>query len=386
MALVVDLYMEGPRTPQAVRDVERLANSDLAIGLKIETDSQLPAVRDKPFFSLLDQRLSRYVAWFVKKPFWIDTIGHSGFVDTRIQVDKDVVFRFLTDQERAYASNTSIFLSWMVGSSLVLLAVAIIFLRNQIRPILELADAAKSFGMGREVPRGFKPRGATEVKQAAHAFLAMKERIERHVDQRTAMLAGVSHDLRTILTRFRLELAMLKDTKATEALRQDVDEMQRMLEGYMAFVRGDAGETTVETDIGALITEIDQELLRTGRHVDVQVPVGTAAAVKPVAFKRCLANLIGNAVRQSGKVRVTAENADNRLTIVIDDDGPGIPRGKREDVFRPFVRLEGGRNQDSPGIGLGLTVARDIARIHGGDISLEDSPLGGLRARVSVPV
>ena len=386
MALVVDLYLEGPRTPAAVRDIERLANDDLVIGLKIETGARLPAVGDKPFFSLLDQRLSRYVAMFVKRPFWIDTIGHSGFVDTRIQVDKDVVFRFLTDQERAYASNTSIFLSWMVGSSLVLLVVAIIFLRNQIRPILELADAAKSFGMGREVPQGFKPRGATEVKQAAHAFLAMKERIERHVDQRTTMLAGVSHDLRTVLTRFRLELAMLKDTRATEALRQDVDEMQRMLEGYMAFVRGDAGETTMETDIGALITEIDQELSRTGRHVDVEVADGTTAAVKPVAFKRCLANLIGNAVRQSGKVRVTAENADNRLSVVIDDDGPGIPRGKREDVFGPFVRLEGGRNQDSPGIGLGLTVARDIARSHGGDISLEDSPLGGLRARVSVPV
>ncbi len=386
MALVIDLYLEGPRTDKAVRNVEHLANNVLFLGLKIETDSQLPTIRDKPIFSLLDQRLSRYVAMFVKKPFWLDTIGHTGFVDTRILVDKGVVFRFLTDQERAYASNTSIFLLWMVGSSLVLVVVAIIFLRKQITPIQELAEAAKSFGMGREVPPGFKPRGAAEVKQAAHAFLAMKERIERHVDQRTAMLAGVSHDLRTVLTRFRLELAILKDTEATEALREDVDEMQRMLEGYMAFVRGDGEEAAVVTDISALIAAIDSELSRTGRHLDVDVPDDTVAAVKPIAFKRCLANLIGNAARQSKKVVVTATSTDARLTVIIDDAGPGIPRGKREDVFRPFVRLEGGRNQDSPGIGLGLTVARDIARSHGGDISLEDSPLGGLRARVTVPV
>ena len=386
MALVVDLYMEGPRTPEAVRRIEKLANDNLFLGLKIETGAQLPTIRDKPFFSLLDQKLSKFVAHYVEKPFWLDTLGHSGFVDTRILVDKGVVFRFLTDQERAYASNTYIFLLWMLGSSLVLLVVAIIFLRNQIRPIQELADAAKRFGMGHEVPAGFEPRGAAEVKQAARAFVAMKERIERHVEQRTAMLAGVSHDLRTILTRFRLELAILKDSKTAEALRQDVDEMQRMLEGYIAFVRGDGGETAQSTDISALIGALRGELARTEQHLELDLPAGLVAAVKPIAFKRCLANLIGNAVRRSETVRVTAALTANRLTIIIDDDGPGIPASQREDVFRPFVRLEGGRNQDSAGTGLGLTIARDIARSHGGDIVLEESPLGGLRARVTVPV
>jgi len=386
MALVVDLYMEGPRTPAAVSRIERLANDNLFLGLKIETGAQLPTIRDKPLFSLLDQKLSRYVAHYVKKPFWLDTLGHSGFVDTRILVDKGVVFRFLTDQERAYASNTHIFLLWMLGSSLALLAVAIIFLRKQIRPIQELAEAAKSFGMGHEVPAGFEPRGAAEVKQAARAFVAMKERIERHVEQRTAMLAGVSHDLRTILTRFRLELAILKDSKTAEALRQDVDEMQRMLEGYIAFVRGDGGETVQPTDISALIGALRGELARTEHHLDLDLPAGLVAAVKPTAFKRCIANLIGNAVRQSETVRVTAALTANRLTIVIDDDGPGIPASQREDVFRPFVRLEGGRNQDSAGTGLGLTIARDIARSHGGDIVLEQSPRGGLRARLTVPI
>ncbi len=386
MQLLVDLYQDSPHTPQSIARIEQLANDDLGIGLKIETGTELPTIRDKPFYSILDQKLSRYVGRYVKKPFWLDTLGHSGFVDTRILVEKGVVFRFLTDQARAYASNTYIFLLWMIGSSLVLLAVAIVFLRKQIRPIQELADAAKSFGMGRDVPAGFEPRGAAEVKQAARAFLAMKERIERHVEQRTAMLAGVSHDLRTILTRFRLGLAVLKDQQATAALREDVDEMQRMLEGYMAFVRGDGGEATVVTDISDLASAIGGEIARTGPRLDLDIPKGLMAAVKPIAFKRCLGNLIGNAVRQSDTVRVAATSSDGRLTILIDDAGPGIPRRQREDVFRPFVRLEGGRNQDTAGIGLGLTVARDIARSHGGEIVLEESPLGGLRARVTVPV
>jgi two-component system osmolarity sensor histidine kinase EnvZ len=224
------------------------------------------------------------------------------------------------------------------------------------------------------------------VKQAARAFLAMKERIERHVEQRTAMLAGVSHDLRTILTRFRLELSFLEDSKTAEALRHDVDEMQRMLEGYIAFVRGDGGETAEATDISGLLEGLAGELARTDHHLEIDVPGGLKAAVKPNAFKRCLANLVANAVRQSEKVRVSARNENRRLTVIVDDDGPGIPKDQREAVFRPFVRLEGGRNQDSAGTGLGLTIARDIARSHGGDILLDDSPLGGLRARVVVPV
>ena len=202
----------------------------------------MPPPGPKPFFSLLDQALSRELRR-IGRPFWIDTVGRSNLVEIRIQLD-NAVMRVFARRSAAYASNSEIFLLWMVGTSLVLLAVAIGFLRNQIRPILRLADAAESFGKGRDAP-DFKPRGAREVRQAAQAFIEMKQRIERAIEQRTAMLAGVSHDLRTILTRFKLELALLGDSPEIEAMKKDVDEMGRMLEAYLAFARGDTGEQAV---------------------------------------------------------------------------------------------------------------------------------------------
>src|SRR5215208_6290055 len=284
-----------------------------------------------------------------------------------------------------WSSPSSIFPTWLVGSSLVLLALAILFLRKQIRPIQDLAKAARSFGMGRSVSN-FRPSGAREVKEAASAFIAMKERIEKHVEQRTAMLAGVSHDIRTILTRFKLELAMLDKHPKLRALQQDVDEMQRMLEGYIAFVRGDDGEKSTTTDLAALLREVAHDAGRSGLPVALQMPPALMVSVKPQAFKRCIANLVTNAVRYSGKVRLAASQADHQLTVTVDDDGPGIPPERREDVFKPFYRLDDARNLDESGTGLGLSIARDIARAHGGDVMLHESPAGGLRAEIRIPV
>jgi two-component system, OmpR family, osmolarity sensor histidine kinase EnvZ len=273
----------------------------------------------------------------------------------------------------------------MVGTSSILLIVAVLFLRNQIKPILRLADAAESFGKGREAPN-FRPRGAREVRRAAHAFLEMKSRIERTIEQRTAMLAGVSHDLRTILTRFKLELALIGDSPEVDAMRKDIDEMSGMLEDYLAFARGDSGENAQPTDMTVALEELRSDAERNGHSASVTFRGLPVVIVKPASFKRCVANLVSNAARHGETISIAGHRDHRYLTVTVDDDGPGIPLAMREEVFKPFLRLDGARNQDEGGTGLGLAIARDIARSHGGDIMLGDSPLGGLRASVRIPV
>jgi two-component system osmolarity sensor histidine kinase EnvZ len=214
----------------------------------------------------------------------------------------------------------------------------------------------------------------------------MKRRIERAMEQRTAMLAGVSHDLRTILTRFKLELALIGDTPEVEALRRDVDEMARMLEDYLAFARGDSGEQAAPTDMSAFLEELKLDAERNGHRTEMDFHGYPIVTVKPAAFKRCLANLVSNAARFAGSIAITGHRDHRWMTVTVDDDGPGIPAAMREEVFKPFMRLDDARNQDQGGTGLGLAIARDIARSHGGEILLGDSPLGGLRATVRVPV
>ena len=296
-------------------------------------------------------------------------------MEIRISLD-DSVMRVFARRNAAYASNSEIFLFWMVGTSLVLLAVAVLFLRNQIRPILRLAHAAEPFRKGREGPE----------LPPAHSFIEMKTRIERTLEQRTAMLAGVSHDLRTILTRFKLELALIGDTPEVEAMKKDVDEMNGMLEGYLAFARGDGGEQDAPTHIASLLKELQQEAERQNHQVTAAFTGQPVVIVKPAAFKRCLANLVSNAARYADSIAITGHRDHRWLTVTIDDDGPGIPQNMREEVFKPFLRLDAARNVDEGGSGLGLAIARDIARSHGGDIFLGDSPMGGLRATVRVPV
>jgi two-component system osmolarity sensor histidine kinase EnvZ len=292
--------------------------------------------------------------------------------------------RVITRRSQTYASNAHIFLVWMVGSSLILLTVAILFLRNQIKPILSLADAAEDFGKGREVE--FRPRGAREVRRAGAAFLDMKRRIARQIEQRTTMLNGVSHDLRTVLTRFRLSLEMLEGSPEREDLIRDVNEMSRMLEAYLAFARGDAGEMAQPTDIRALLEEFRADAERQGHPTSFTMEGDPNVTLRRDAVRRLLGNLVSNAARYGDDIQITAVHDSRYLTVHVDDDGPGIATENREDVFRPFLRLDEARNQDHGGSGLGLAISRDIARSHGGEIMLSDSPLGGLRATVRLPV
>ncbi len=383
IAALIDVYREYPQDKDRAK-IKKIAQDRLGLVVDFLPLGDLPPPGPKPFFSLLDQALSEEIRKQIGLPFWIDTVGKSALVEIRIQL-KSTVMRVFARRSAAYASNSEIFLIWMVGTSLILITVAVIFLRNQIKPILRLADAAESFGKGREAPN-FRPRGAREVRQAAAAFIEMKTRIERAIEQRTAMLAGVSHDLRTVLTRFKLELALIGDTPEVEAMKRDVDEMARMLEAYLAFARGDLGELSAETDMAEFLDELKADVERDGHQVNVVFHGPPIVTVRPAAFKRCLANLVSNAARFAHTISITGHRDHRWLTFTIDDDGPGIPVSMREDVFKPFLRLDDARNQDQGGTGLGLAIARDIARSHGGDIMLGDSPLGGLRATVRVPV
>ncbi|MBD8906490.1 two-component sensor histidine kinase [Methylorubrum zatmanii] len=381
VAALMDIYESYPQDKNG-ETLARIAGERLNLDVDILKGAKLPSPGPRPFFSILDEVLSDEIRRQIRRPFWIDTVGRSNLIEIRVAIPEGVL-RVTARRNQAYASNSHIFLLWMTGSSLVLLGVAILFLRNQIKPILRLSAVAEGFGKGRDIE--FKPRGAREVRQAGHAFIEMKRRIERAMEQRTTMLNGVSHDLRTIITRFKLSLALVEQTPEVEDLQRDVDEMSRMLEGYLAFARGDSAETATETDMRTLLEDLRSDVERLGAHVEaVEIEGDPFVTVRSDAMRRCLFNLAANAARYADTVAISGRREHRSFLVTIDDDGPGIPPESRDEVFKPFVRLDDAR-QDAGGSGLGLAIARDIARAHGGDVALHDSPLGGLRATVRIP-
>lgn len=388
IAALIDIYEEYPRRNDYAKLIE-MARDRLNLSMQILPPGNLPAPRPKPFFALLDRALSNEIRRQVRRPFWIDTVGQSNHVEIRVK-HQNAILRFVATRSQTYASNSHIFLLWMIGSSVILLTVAILFLRNQIRPILRLAEAADAFGKGRKVPEDFRPRGAREVRQAAVAFLEMRDRITTHVEQRTTMLAGVSHDLRTILTRFKLELALLGDTVEADSLQADVREMQDMLEDYLAFAKGDGGEESEPTNLSELLHEILDESQIYATPIDLKIRKRRRGEIvlplKRQAIKRAITNLVSNALRFGDKVVIRAAVEGQWVRIEVDDNGPGIPEDERINVFKPFYRLDHARNQDEGNTGLGLAIARDIAKSHGGDITLGESSMGGLRAIISLPL
>ncbi|TDW26877.1 two-component system osmolarity sensor histidine kinase EnvZ [Rhizobium azibense] len=364
-------------------EATRIAREQLNLQISIEPDGDLPPPREKPFFSILDGILSDEISDQIKRPFWIDTVGDSSLVEIRIKLD-DKILRVLTKRNQTYASNTHIFIVWMVGASLVLIGVSILFLRGQIRPILTLAQAAESFGKGHKHD-DFYPRGADEVRRAGLAFILMRERIERQIEQRTAMLTGVSHDLRTVLTRFKLQLALAGNSPELQGLNEDVNDMQSMLEAYMAFARSEIEEDVGELKLTELLGKIATDFALHEKQLTYSIEGEDKISVRPNAFTRLVTNLASNARRYANTLNIEAKHGAKWLTLNFDDDGPGIPEKNREDVFKPFFRLDEARNLDDSGTGLGLAIARDIARSHGGNVTLGDSPLGGLRATIRIP-
>jgi len=340
----------------------------------------LPPGEEEPSYGALSDALRENLTL----PFQLSESDDDNNVEIRIQL-ADSVLTVSSPKKRLSSFTIYLFLIWMIGTSLLLFGIATIFMNNQVRAVRRLAVAADSFGKGRDAP-WFKPEGATEVRQAAQAFLLMRDRIKRQIDQRTEMLAGVSHDLRTPLTRMKLQLAMMGKDAAAADLKEDVEEMERMVEGYLAFARGEGREAMRPANISALVETVVGRFTRNGAPIDLHIERGLSLPLRPQAVERCVANLVSNAVRYGKHVAVRVGQRADAVEILVDDDGPGIPEAKRADVFRAFFRIDNSRNPETGGVGLGLTIARDVARSHGGDIQLADSPLGGLRVRLMLPL
>jgi two-component system osmolarity sensor histidine kinase EnvZ len=382
IAWAVDSYKQDPSPVSLARIADR-AERSLDLSIVLQQGRPLPKRERFNPFAAIDGALDHALADRLDDPFWFDTTRYPAYVDIRVKV-KGGVLRILAPIDRAYATQGHIFVMWMAGATLLLTGMSILFIRNQVRAIERLAEAAEAFGRGADAD--FKPHGAREVRQAAQAFLDMKERLQRHIEQRTALLASVSHDLRTPLTRLKLELALSEPSARGEEMKRDLAEMEHMIDEYLAFARGQGGESLETVRVRGLIEEVSEGAKRAGAHVSVTVDPALTTEVRPNAFKRAISNLVMNAAVHGERVEVAARaGLMGGVEIMVDDNGPGIPPDRYEEAFRPFSRLDEARNQNEKGVGLGLAIARDVARGHGGDVTLDKSPLGGLRAVVRLP-
>jgi two-component system, OmpR family, osmolarity sensor histidine kinase EnvZ len=384
VAWAVDSYKQDP-SPASLTRIHDIAQRtlDLSIVLQQGSNAKLPERTHFNLNSTIDASLDRALSDRLDDPYWFNTTSYWQYVDIKVKV-KDGVLHILAYKDRAYATQGAITLLWMVVATLILTSTALLFIRNQVRAIERLADAADAFGRGAE--SDFKPHGAKEVRQAGHAFLDMKERLRRHLEQRTALLASVSHDLRTPLTRLKLELALADPGPRTQEMKRDLHEMEHMIDEYLDFARGQGGESVETVGVRGLIEEVSEGATRAGARVQVRIDPDLSMHVRPNAFKRAISNLVMNAAVHGEQVEVAARTVwDGGIEIMVDDNGPGIPPDRYEEAFKPFSRLDEARNQNEKGVGLGLAIARDVARGHGGDVTLDKSPLGGLRAVVRVP-
>ncbi|MDB5494554.1 MAG: sensor histidine kinase [Phenylobacterium sp.] len=389
IAWAVESYKQDP-TPESFAKISRRAEQSMGLSIALQSGRKLPATHrdiplfNEPFHAPIERSLSRALDDRLDDPFWFDTTRYPAYVDVRVAVPGGVM-RVLAPRDRAFATQGHIFVLWMTVATVLLTAVALLFIRNQVRAIERLANAAEVFGRGGDVA-AFKPHGAKEVRRAASAFLAMRSRIQRHIEQRTNLLASVSHDLRTPLTRLKLELALSEPSKRTAEMKDDVAEMEHMIDEYLAFARGEGGEAVEIVRLRELIDEVSQGAVRAGAEVSVEGDPELMAEVRPNALKRALSNLVMNAAVHGEHVAVAARpRPQGGVEILVDDDGPGIPEDRYEEAFKAFGRLDEARNQNAKGVGLGLAIARDVARGHGGDITLDRSPLGGLRAVIRLP-
>lgn len=382
IAWAVQSYEDDP-SPAAVEKLAERAEGALSLSIAFQKGRKLPTSHRPSLFAALDRSLDKALEDRLDNPFWFDTTRYRAYIDIRVQVDGGVL-QIYALRDRAYATQGHIFILWMVVATLLLTAVAILFIRNQVRAIERLAEAADAFGRG-EDPE-FKPHGAREVRQAALAFIAMKLRIQRHIEQRTALLASVSHDLRTPLTRLKLEMAMAEPCERMEAMKGDLAEMEHMIDEYLAFARGEGGEAIQVVDLSDLVESVVADAERGGAAIETEITQGLETRLRPLTFRRALANLIDNGVAHADRVRVTVSpRQTGGVDVAVDDDGPGIPEDKYEEAFKPFSRLDESRNQNEKGVGLGLAIARDMARGLGGDLVLSRSALGGLRALIRLP-
>ena len=337
-----------------------------------------------PNLSRLDKALNKSLKERIDKPHTFNTTNNKNRVNIMVQLPKDVLSVNIS-KKRLYSSTTYIFIAVMISFSFILLVIAIYFLRRQISPLKQLSTAADAFGKG-DTFYPLKPRGADEVRHLTHAFLNMRERIRLHIEQRTAMLAGVSHDLRTPLTRMKLQIEMLDQKEAKNGLSIDVDQMEQMIEEYLSFIKEKETDIIVNIDLAKMLGDIILDAQRNNDKIIPKLIESVDAKVRKSDLRRAITNLTSNACRESNTVEISLLKKDKYAEVIVDDDGPGIKKEDYSNVFKAFYRTDGSRNLSTGGIGLGLTISRDIARSHGGEIKLEKSPLGGLRAVLSIPI
>ncbi len=381
IAFTIDL-MRRFDTPADREWALQMARDQFLLGMKLEPGAVLERHRRKNILGPADDDLAAALTEKFQVPFTMDWTSDPRSVMIRLQLP-DGVLDVEAPRKRLATGTIFLFVGWLVGTALLLFTIAALFMRNQVRAIHRLARAAEAFGMGRDVPP-IRPEGASEVRQAAAAFNRMQERIRRFLAQRTEMLAGVSHDLRTPLTRLRLTLAMLPRSEeliqdVTE-MTADVEEMERMVGGYLAFARGEGTEQAQQVNLADVLEDVAAGARRAGANLCLDVPADLTLKLRANAVRRAITNLVDNARRHAVHVALAAVAQGRSVLVIVDDDGPGIPADRRESVFRPF------ESGSTGGTGLGLTIARDIVRAHGGEIVLEESPLGGLRARIRLPV
>ena len=376
---IIDIYNnESHYNKQMVTD---LYNQNFNFSVRFLENEKLPDIKVDRWFSPMDRTLRREL-----KPkfndYWFNTIAHKEVVDLRIKF-KDGVLQIFFPKERIQASSVRIFALWITLPAFLLILIAMIFLKNQTRPIIKLAEASEKFGRGEEI-KEFRPSGALEIRKAGYEFDRMRKRISRHLNQRSEMLSGISHDLRTPLTRIKLQLALIKDKEISKRLSGDVDEMEKMLNEYLQFSSSTFTDKTETFDISELI----KSTVRKYENINISLDQSekTIFNGRKNLIQRCLNNLIDNALKYSKKVKIKQEKLIKNIIILIDDDGPGIPISEYENVIKPFYKIDRGRSESKSSVGLGLSIASDIIRSHGGIIELGKSELGGLKIKISLPV
>jgi len=381
VSITVELYRQAPSIERTER-LDTMLRPHMELSVALETGDTLPTTTRNSFFSVLDKTLRRSLDNSLEDPFWFDTTRYPNHIDIRVAVDEGVL-RFIAARERVFAPTGFVFIFWLITATVLSTVVSIIFIRNQARPITQLANAADAFGKGQDIG-DYKPSGASEARRAGYNFLKMRQRIGRHIEQRTILLAGVSHDLRTPLTRLNLYLAMQKNTADNKLARKDIKEMETMLEGYLDFARGLDGETSEPIELATYLQDIASAASKPTPKIILNTE--GEASIKPMTLRRAIINLITNAQKYGKDVQLTLEREDGAFLIHVDDNGPGISKDQIQDAFKPFSRLDTARNQNIEGVGLGLSIARDIAQSHGGRLTLGRSKLGGLRATLRLPV
>ena len=365
------------------QEVTNLFSLFLDLNIELVVDEKLSDQNQERWFSPIDRTLRRELkSKFSPEIFWFNTTNYKELVDLRIKYE-DGYFKFLVPKDRVTSTSARIFALWITVPAIIMVIISIIFLKNQTRPITNLARAAERFGKGEDIEE-FKPSGALEIRQAGHEFDKMRKRIERHLNQRTEMLSGISHDLRTPLTRMKLQLAFLKDKDAVDKLTDDINEMEKMLNEYLQFT----SSSYVEKDEMFNLSELIEEIIKKYNNKNISHNLVPRIYIngRKNLINRSLNNLIDNGLKYANKVEISLTKKNTNLFIIIDDDGPGIPKKEHENVFKPFYKMDKGRNDSKSSVGLGLSIASDIIKSHGGNIMLEKSKFNGLRVKIFLPV